>query len=81
MGISLSIRHPVDRIIWAHTPSSMFTISNAYKLLVLMNLCLMQAAQIWKFRENSGRAYGSFGFPIKLNILFGELATMLCQLW
>ena len=34
MGISLSIRHPVDRIIWAHTPSSMFTTSSAYKFLV-----------------------------------------------
>jgi len=34
IGIPLSIRCPVDRIIWAHTRSGMFTTSSSYKLLV-----------------------------------------------
>lgn len=34
MGIPLSERLPPDRITWAHTPSSMFTTSSAYKLLI-----------------------------------------------
>ena len=34
LGIPLRIRCPVDRIIWAHTLSGMFTTSSAYKLLV-----------------------------------------------
>ena len=34
LGIPLSIRCPVDRIIWAHTPSGTFTTCSAYKLLV-----------------------------------------------
>ena len=34
LGIPLSIRRPADCIIWAHTPSGMFTTCSAYKLLV-----------------------------------------------
>ena len=35
LGISLSFQRPPDRIAWAHTPSGMFSTSNAYKLIVL----------------------------------------------
>ena len=34
LGIPLSIQRPIDRIIWAHTPSGTFTTCSAYKLLV-----------------------------------------------
>ena len=34
LGIPLSIRHLVDRIIWVHTPSGTFTTCSAYKLLI-----------------------------------------------
>ena len=34
LGIPLSIHRPDDCIIWAHTPSGMFTTCSAYKMLV-----------------------------------------------
>ena len=34
LAIPLSLRRPPDRIAWKHTPSGMFTTSNAYKLIV-----------------------------------------------
>ena len=34
LGIPLSTQHPNDRIIWAHTPTSMFTTCSASKMLV-----------------------------------------------
>lgn len=33
MGIPLSIRNTMDRVVWAYTPSDMFSTSSAYKLL------------------------------------------------
>lgn len=33
LGTPLSIRSPVDRVVWAYTPSGLFTTSSAYKLL------------------------------------------------
>ena len=34
LGIPLSFQHPPNHIAWAHTPSSMFSTSSAYKLIV-----------------------------------------------
>lgn len=34
LGIPLSPRSPLDRVIWAHTQSGLFTTKSAYKLLV-----------------------------------------------
>ena len=34
LAIPLSLRRPPDRIAWKHTPSGLFTTSNAYKLIV-----------------------------------------------
>ena len=34
LGIPLSIRRPVDRIIWVHTSSGTFITCSAYKMLV-----------------------------------------------
>lgn len=38
LGIPLSERLPPDRIIWACTPSGMFTTSSAYKLIISCDL-------------------------------------------
>nr|POE53753.1 hypothetical protein CFP56_23293 [Quercus suber] len=46
LGIPLSFRRPPDRIAWAPTPSSMFTTSSAYKLIMKLdrNPILMRLA-------------------------------------
>ena len=38
LGIPLSSRRSDDHIIWAHTPSGMFTTCNAYKMLVSLDI-------------------------------------------
>ena len=38
LGISLSTCRPDDHIIWAHTPSGMFTTCSAYKMLVFLDI-------------------------------------------
>lgn len=56
----------MDRIIWAHTLSSMFITSSAYKLLVSCESVSNAGTSNMKIQKiNSGRIYGSFGFLIK----------------
>ena len=38
MGIPLSLRNTKDRVIWAYTPSGVYTTSSAYKLLTDRNV-------------------------------------------
>ena len=55
LGIPLSERLPPDRIVWACTPSGMFTTSSAYKLIISCELALSAGSlnleaqrQFWK---------------------------------
>ena len=55
LGIPLSKRNPPNRIVWAHTPSGLFSTSSAYKLLassILAGLAngsnLSPQKQFWK---------------------------------
>jgi len=34
MGIPLSIRNTIDRVVWAYTPMGVFSTSSTYKLLI-----------------------------------------------
>ena len=78
LGIPLSLRKPLDQVVWAHTPSGEFSTSSAYKFLVALAI-VKNAGSSSRASQKSGRGYGSCVFLIGLNISFGGLVIMPCQ--
>ena len=81
LGIPLSERLPPDRIIWACTPSGMFTTSSAYKLIISCELALSASPSNPKAQRQFWKRIWQLRTPNKIKHFVGRCVTMLYPPW
>ena len=81
LGIPLSERLPPDRIVWACTPSGMFTTSSAYKLIISCELALSASPSNPKAQKQFWKRIWQLLTPNKIKHFVGRCVTMLYPPW